>query len=590
MRWAAYLRENPPFAFAAAVLASFAYLVFVNLGYAPFWDDESVSAFLARNVVELGAPLADDGRNVFSYRGGGDIDDDLTFRYPKFTIYAQAAAFYLLGAGEWQARLVSALFAFLAILLFADSLRIDFPRRPGFAALALAFACFSPIIVLYSRSATYNAPALFFAMLLFRLYLSFCARPKIATALAAALAAVAGFYVNYLTSAAFVASLFIFHLLFRREMFDRRAWILAAVAAVPYAAHVLWFLAFEYDPEAYRSAKHGFTLVDTAKILRLHFIALNQNGMLVWPVALWFVVSRGQFLWSGKSWDGGFLTPSIRKKNRKRGEKKEKISAATRWQDLRQDRVTQYFVMAILQTLLLSLASPQSSDRPWAEIRFFILVAPFAAMPAALATQALWRAWRPLGVLLGAVLLLSDAAGWPFLKHRIRRETPSFTLPAYAIEFHRDFPDSMRAAMAYLREHPAQDDIVWVKNLRPGRPLFYLSDKLRLCCLFSDKSELPPALETETRPYLFVEEFGQDGLAPEWTAFFGGAPANERVTAFGRSYRLVKEFDGWFYSPATLQRPEPAWHLSFPPRVSDAKNKIKIYRLEAGDSLETSDS
>ena len=279
--------------------------------------------------------------------------------------------------------------------------------------------------MLYSRSATYNAPALFFAMLLFRLYLSFCARPKITTALAAALAAVAGFYVNYLTSAAFVASLFIFHLLFRREMFDRRAWILAAAAAVPYAAHVLWFLVFEYDPEAYRSAKHGFTLVDTAKILRLHFIALNQNGMLVWPVALWFVVSRGQFLWSGKSWDGGFLTPSIRKKNRKRGEKKEKISAATRWQDLRQDRVTQYFVMAILQTLLLSLASPQSSDRPWAEIRFFILVAPFAAMPAALATQALWRAWRPLGVLLGAVLLLSDAAGWPFLKHRIRRETPS---------------------------------------------------------------------------------------------------------------------------------------------------------------------
>ena len=152
MRWAAYLRENPPFAFAAAVLASFAYLVFVNLGYAPFWDDESVSAFLARNVVELGAPLADDGRNVFSYRGGGDIDDDLTFRYPKFTIYAQAAAFYLFGAGEWQARLISALFAFLAILLFADSLPIEFPRRPGFAALALAFACFSPIIVLYSRS------------------------------------------------------------------------------------------------------------------------------------------------------------------------------------------------------------------------------------------------------------------------------------------------------------------------------------------------------------------------------------------------------------------------------------------------------
>ena len=86
---------------------------------------------------ELGAPLADDGRNVFSYRGGGDIDDDLTFRYPSSPFTRKRRRFYLFGAGEWQARLISALFAFLAILLFADSLRIDFPaprriRRAGF--------------------------------------------------------------------------------------------------------------------------------------------------------------------------------------------------------------------------------------------------------------------------------------------------------------------------------------------------------------------------------------------------------------------------------------------------------------------------
>ena len=69
------------------VLAVFAYLVFINLGYAPFWDDEAVMGFIAHNTLEFGLLLADDGRNVFSYRDSADDAEDLTFRYPKLIIY-----------------------------------------------------------------------------------------------------------------------------------------------------------------------------------------------------------------------------------------------------------------------------------------------------------------------------------------------------------------------------------------------------------------------------------------------------------------------------------------------------------------------
>ena len=42
---------------AGAVLVVFAYLAFVNLDYAPFWEDEAIVPVIARNMLRLGAPL-----------------------------------------------------------------------------------------------------------------------------------------------------------------------------------------------------------------------------------------------------------------------------------------------------------------------------------------------------------------------------------------------------------------------------------------------------------------------------------------------------------------------------------------------------
>ena len=88
---------------ALVILAIFAYLSFVNLDYAPFWDDEAIVPIMARNTLRFGAPMADDGRNILSYYGGADIVDDLTYRYPRLGIYMQAAIFSVFGEGETQA-------------------------------------------------------------------------------------------------------------------------------------------------------------------------------------------------------------------------------------------------------------------------------------------------------------------------------------------------------------------------------------------------------------------------------------------------------------------------------------------------------
>ena len=78
-----------------ALLAAFAYLALVNLDWALFWDDEATMAYLARNWLELGAPLVDDGRNVYTFGGkaGRDIAADGTFAYPPLTTALYALAF-----------------------------------------------------------------------------------------------------------------------------------------------------------------------------------------------------------------------------------------------------------------------------------------------------------------------------------------------------------------------------------------------------------------------------------------------------------------------------------------------------------------
>ena len=563
-----------------AVLAIFAYLSFVNLDYAPFWDDEAIVPVIARNVLRLGAPLADDGRNILSYYNGADIADDLTYRYPRLGIYMQAAVFSVFGEGEIQARALCALFALAAVVLFADVLRREFPNRMGFVVLTLAFACFSPVMISYARSATYNAPTLFFNMLLFWSYLRFCERPRIVFTLLIAFAALAGFHTHYLSSLVFIAAISVFHLLFRRACFNRRAWWLAIAAAVPYVLGVAYFYFTEYSPDAYASRNEAFSLTASVKLLSLYLVGLNQNGILTWTVALWFVGYCGykQFV----PWRR--MNPKKRADKRRRQRKRNGngTGESSRWRTLIEDRVFHYFVFVIVFTAISALVAPHPSTNSWSDVRYMSAIAPFAAPVSAAMVWWVWQYWRPAGVVLVAVLLLSNLSGWPFLKHRIYGDQPRWTLPSLVVEYHRTYPGPMRAAMAYLREHANQDDVVFSPVYLPSsRLVYYLSDKILMCDLLRDE-DLPDALQTEGREYLFKQNVIRGVVNPDWLLYFGGAPSADFILLRegGLRYALAVQISGAFFAPTTLQRPEPVWHDSFPPQNAGVMNSIRLYRIE----------
>ncbi len=549
-----------------AVLAAMAYLSLVNLDYATFWDDEAIAPTVARNLLSFGSPTVDDGRNVLSYLDGKDIRPDLTYRYPPVGIYLQAAMFGLFGVGEAQARTLMALLSLGAMLLFADVLRREFPGRRGFIALAMTFACLSPITLGYARCATYNSPLLFFNVLLFWSYIGYCDRRQARFALLAAAAAVAGFYTHPLGSGVFVAALGIFHMLFRRSCFGLRAWLISSSMVFAYGLMCIWFFHVEFSTAGYVGFDHELTSENAWWRMLAHIAGLNRNLILVWPVGLWLVLHCGhRMLFAPTIGDGS--------------------ANESRWHALREDRVFQYFVFVVVAAIILALTTPQPYKDELADMRYFTWAVPFAAVVAAAAVFWAWQCFRPAGWLAGAVLLLSNLGGWPFLDHRYYGDSPLPTLPALAVEYHYDYPGPSRAAFAYLREHVSQDDTVWALMDPPSRIMYYLSDKALICCNLQ-KDGAPEALQNDKRSYLFKENIENGTVKPDWVLFFGNAPETDIIKYSGWHYRLAKEIPGTFVAYKDPQHPEPDRHAAFPLPDYGTKHRIRFYRAVRDSELQ----
>ncbi|MDA7962721.1 MAG: glycosyltransferase family 39 protein [Gammaproteobacteria bacterium] len=561
-----------------ALLAAFAYLALVNLDWALFWDDEATMAYLARNWLELGAPLVDDGRNVYTFGGkaGRDIAADGTFAYPPLTTALYALAFKFFGYGETPARAFGALFSIAAMALFAQILRAEFPRRPWFCAVAFAFACFAPMTLGYARSATYNTLLLFFHMLLFWSYLQFCARRHAGWAALALAAALAGFHTQYLSSMMFVATLAVFHLLFRRRGLDRRAWIVLVCAGAAYAAQVLWFYFAEYSAEAYGQFR---VTLDQLRFQAASYLRMpNQNGALVWTLLLWFFGRRAFAAWRAHAEAGG-----------RRSMHKMKWLPADGGMRMRDDRVFQYIAFVALGTLIAAVLSLPVNPAD----RYISSFVPFGAPLAAAAVCAAWQLRKTAGAALAGLLLLTSVPAWPFLKtyeHSRHADgatlftgNPGWTLPYLAIEYHREYRDSLREALEYLRAQSKQDDLVYSNYLNPGWMLWYFSDRLLVCCRLS-RDVQTPGLNARGRGYLYTEDVSRGAADPDWLLLFArNRPHSKlRFRDGGPEYIPAGNFLNW-HSNSPKQRPEPTFHYSFPNRtLRGGATAIRFYRRADG--------
>ena len=512
--------------------AVFAYLCCINLDWALFWDDEAYIAFFARNWLKFGAPLADDGRNVFTFFGGEDLAADGTPHYPLLLPALQALSFRLFGEGESQARAISVAFSLAGMALFAQVLRHEFPWQPGFVAVAFASACLSPITIGFARSSTYNGMVLFFHMMVFWSYVRFCSSQRIGYAVLMTVSAMMAFHAHYLSSPVFVSALIACHLLFRGHCLSPRSRFILAAAGIVYSAsiYIAWVYVVDYPISAHSKIFPGTLWENFTDRLRRNYNMLNTSGILPWSIAVWFVLWRlATLMFSGRGWhqDQNLASCTLRVGRESISSFRACINSlkhtkgaihalATRianvrpilrniWLALRDDRVLQYLAFIIIGAFSLALMTLRMGG---GEVRYFTSFAPFSSSVVAAAVCWAWRRLKFAGVALAAALLLSNIAGWPFLEDIETGDKLAWTLPRQAAEYHSDYPDSRRESIAYIRRHVRQDTLIYSNYSNPGWMLWYLSDKVLFCCGLSRSrsNNVPYLLRADERRHLFRED------------------------------------------------------------------------------------
>ena len=563
-------QNHAPSLFLGAVLVAFAWLTTTNLNYVPLLPDEAVMATIARNLLEFGSPIVDDGRNVFSHGtvvppNYSDLSASLEYRYPPLQFYAVALGFLLFGEHEFGARIMSAFFALASMLLFWSILRREFPNRPWFNAVAVALACFSPMIILYARAAVYNSQALFWTLLLYRLYLSFCSRARIATALAILAAALAGFHTHHLISFSFVCALAIFHLLFRRSCFDRRAWAIAISIGLIYAGQALWY--GYLDPDAYAKDidydrfGFGFILAKIPVLVGVRLLNLNNNGILFWTVAVAFL---------------GWRIIAKRSKPPPSPPRKAHQTLALSGLAIGPGEMArQYLILILIIITCLTITIAISSSKVVYETRYLTALTPFAAVPGAELLTLIWRRSRLLSLATAAVLVGTNAAGYPLAQHSFYGNNIRLTLPTLIAEFQQEYPSALPTVVAHLRANAKQDDLVYSNNHYDAeRMIFYLGDKLLIGGVLARANKLPAALDTSKRAYLFKDDIIAGLTPPDWIVFLGQPPKQEKITLS----KSVYDLDLAVVEPFGLLRPEPAAHLSKVPQNYPKSYTSAIYR------------
>ncbi len=276
----------------AAILLLGAFFCFWNLDGRGLWQDEAVTAVLARRTLALGVPLADDGVNPVSTELGRDRAADGVWNWsPWLPFYLCAAGLRAVG-GEAGARLPFALAGWLCLpAAYLLGLRVGGSRRSArFSALALALS--APFLLHARQARGYSLAALCCAVLAlsvegvleddrrdFFLFVFFSA---------------VMFYTNDLVALVYVFSSFLSVMTIRRPSRSAQLRLTAAVAVVAAAClpGIFYFRVFE----------HGAGLsVLSAPARAVRSLSYLFAFVLPWPAALaakFLGVRARRLLWS----------------------------------------------------------------------------------------------------------------------------------------------------------------------------------------------------------------------------------------------------------------------------------------------------
>ncbi|MFI5205549.1 MAG: hypothetical protein ACHQVK_01275, partial [Candidatus Paceibacterales bacterium] len=192
----------------------FSVLVILAANMHPLWGDEAETALFARNILHYGVPKGWDGTNIMGINNAVVLNNNLiNHTSPWAQYYITAASFAIFGQTSFSARLPFIILSIFSIpLLYFLVLKLSQSKKA--ATLATIIAGVSVPYILFSYQDRYYALTSICGLLLAFSGLSITQKsikPKIIFVIAAVLF----FYGNYVSFAAFYASLFIGLLIYK---------------------------------------------------------------------------------------------------------------------------------------------------------------------------------------------------------------------------------------------------------------------------------------------------------------------------------------------------------------------------------------
>ena len=159
-------------------MAIAALLVLPGLGATSLWEDEAGIAFVARNVLHTGLPMASDGRNLVSYFADyRDIRDGLFIWQPWLQMYLAAGSMAVFGTTAFAARLPFAL-AFVALVSLSYAFFRRWSGERQLALIASVLILGSVPLLLHARQARYYLLVPLFSLLVVHAYLQLLREPS----------------------------------------------------------------------------------------------------------------------------------------------------------------------------------------------------------------------------------------------------------------------------------------------------------------------------------------------------------------------------------------------------------------------------
>ena len=416
---------------AGVVVSIAAALLFARLGHYALWDDEAITALVAKGILRTGDTSAEvDGHNIAAYRGGVELRG-LRNRYvPPLQSYLVAPFLSIGGTGSAG----SARFVFAVLGLATFALLMAWVRRFGATLLTTLLvglgSCCNVSLILYSRQCRYYAAAIFLSVLIAFIY----TRDRLTRrdlGLLSALSALL-FATNYLNYAALYACLALDYLLWGRR-------------------------------------RHKLAPSDWAILLVPQVVCCSVIGLIWGPLALhavaggesrsWIADRFRLLYWNLRDMDlcEFFAPPAI-------------VAAAVAAARPGATLLRRGLAAFVCYLVAITVLSPQSlAVTRVADIRYLAPLLPLFVTLEVGAVVA-WAGARPwLATLLALVLFGTNvASGAPFLGPALQS-----TIAEYVHELAVPPPDPYSAASEWIRDHVPANASVWVSPDYMTFPLIF---------------------------------------------------------------------------------------------------------------------